>query len=188
MERVSCEKRLIPNEPTAELINACGKRSYENTSPTEKPNRSHPPPGSRRSFFAFLRFPRPVRARLRQFDNRHSTIDNPLRAFVPTSLRPFVPPTQCHLVTLAEKTVLAKRTHLTPLLYRLKSRRRTARPRGNRSIPVAGLFVRSLPTSGGIQGGMRDGESTPPSEAHAPARGPGPSLALRVRIETPDTT
>ena len=32
--------------------------------------------------------------------------------------------TKCHHVTQREKSVLTKRTHLTPLLYRLKSRRR----------------------------------------------------------------
>ncbi len=70
MERVSCEKRLIPNEPTAELINACGKRSYENTAPTGKPNRSHSPPRLFRRFDVSA-FPR---------------VCVSLRGFVPTCL------------------------------------------------------------------------------------------------------
>ena len=53
------------------------------------------------------------RSRLGSIDNRKSTIGNPL---VPPSLRPSVPADQCHHLTLHEKTVLAKRTHLTPPL------------------------------------------------------------------------
>ncbi len=63
------------------------------------------------------------------FDIRHLTIDSPPPApyFVASWLRGFVPSRECHCVTLRKKSVLAKRTHLTPWLYRLKCRRRAAR-------------------------------------------------------------
>ena len=54
----------------------------------------------------------PLRPRPSQFDNRHSTIDN--------SPRRSAAPAQCHIVTLREKTVLAKRTHLTLMLDECK--------------------------------------------------------------------
>ncbi len=59
------------------------------------------------------------RTRFQRFD---------LSAFpaVPPCLCGFVSPGRCHHLTLREKSVLAKRTHLTPTLYRLKSRRRAA--------------------------------------------------------------
>ena len=55
---------------------------------------------------------------------------------------PFVPSLKCHHLTLREKNVLAKRTHLTPMLDKTKSRcldhRPDPRPDGGPSITTNG--------------------------------------------------
>ena len=71
----------------------------------------------------------------------HSTFSIPHSAFA-----------GCHTMTLTKKNVLAKRTHLTFLLYKLKSRRRTARndQRGRPASPCPAYRVTVAGDAGDI--------------------------------------
>jgi len=147
-------KAPVPNEPSYKTLTPCGTRTYGIIKWIRNPNE---PDGCRivprvRSLTVAVLIVRslPLPALIDlpivpqpSTDNRQSTFDTR------RSLRPSVPspppfprfgfaaffrlPRWLHAFCVVprcdthEKTVLAKRSHLTPLLYRFKSRRRAAR-------------------------------------------------------------